>query len=85
MCEEGLVLDIPEVVEKIKKWGLSSNTWISKMLKMVQRHDISVDVINKIPIRKDGRKKRDQTSKYTTLENVAYYMHHDWYKNHKVR
>ena len=45
---------------------------------------ISVNVVNKIPIMEDERRKRDQTSKYTILNNGAYYVYHDWYKNHKV-
>ena len=52
---------------------------------MERRNDISVDAVNKIPNRKDGRNKIDQTSKYTILKNGAYYVHHDWYKNQKVR
>ena len=55
------------------------------MLEMARRHDISVDVINEIPIREDGRKKIYQTSRYTILKNGAYYVHYDWDKKHKVR
>ena len=54
------------------------------MLNMAWRNDISVNVVIKIPIMVDGRKQRYQTSKYTILNNVAYYVHHDWDKNHKV-
>ena len=53
MNEEGLkaLLDIPQVVEIIKKCGLSSKMEIKEMPKMAQKNDISVNVINKIPIR----------------------------------
>ena len=80
MNEEGLkaLLDIPQVVEIIKKYGLSIKTKIKKMLNMAWINDIRVNVVNKIPMREYGRKKRDQTSKYTILNNGAYYMHHDW-------
>ena len=80
MCEEGLeaLLEIPQVVEIIKKWGLVRRTDIKKMLNMAQRHGINVDVVNEIPIREYGRNKIDQPSKYTILKNGAYYMHHDW-------
>ena len=79
------LLDISQVVEIIKKWSFSSKTDINNMLKMERRNDIGVNIINKIPIRGDRRKKRDQTSKYIILKNGAYYVHHDWEKNHKVR
>ena len=80
MNEEGIkdLLEIPQLVEIIKKWDFSSEKEIKKMPKMTQKNDISVDVVNKIPNREHGRKKRDQTSKYTILNNGAYYMHHDW-------
>ena len=52
---------------------------------MAWRNYISVDAVNKIPIMENERRKRDQTSKYTILNNGAYYVYHDWYKNHKVR
>ena len=52
---------------------------------MVRRHNISVYVVNDNPIRDDGRNERDETFKYTILNNGAYYVHHDWYKNHKLR
>ena len=53
MSEEGLkdLLEIPQVVEIIKKYGFSSNPEIKNMPKMAQRYEISVDVINRIPIR----------------------------------
>ena len=79
------LLDISQVVEIIKKWSFSSKMDINNMLKMERRNDIGVNIINKIPIRGDRRKKRDQTSKYIILKNGAYYVHHDWEKNHKVR
>ena len=55
------------------------------MLNMAPRNDISVDVVNKIPIRGYGRNKRDKTFKYTILNNGAYCMHHYWDKNQKLR
>ena len=55
------------------------------MLKMACKNDISVDVINNIPIREDGWSKIYQTSKYKVLKNGTYYVHHDWDKNQKVR
>ena len=79
------MLEIPQVVEIIKKSGLSSKTEIKKMLKMACRNDSSVNVVNNIPIREDGRKQQYQTSKYTILNKGAYYLHHDWDKNQKVR
>ena len=78
-------MEIPQVVEIIKKWGFISKTKIKNILKMERRNDISVNVNNKIPIREDGRKKRDKTSKYTILKNGAYYVHNDWEKNQKIR
>ena len=79
------MLEIPQVVEIMKKCGLSSKTEINNMLNMARRNDTSVGVITKIPIREDWRKKRYQTSKYTILKNGAYYVHHDWDKKQKVR
>ena len=79
------LLDIPQVVEKIKKCGLIIMMWIKNMLNMARRNDISVNAINKIPIREYVRKKRYQNSKYTILKNGAYYFHYNWYKNHEVR
>ena len=78
-------MEIPQVVEIIKKCGLSIKMGIKNMLKMAQRNDISGDVVNNIPIREGGIKKRDQTSKYTILNNGSYYVRHYWYKNQKVR
>ena len=65
MSEEGLnaLLEIPKIVEIIRKCGLSSKMEIKKILNMARRNDISVNVVNKILIREDGRKKRNQTSK----------------------
>ena len=53
MCEEVIkvLLEISKVVYIINKWGLSSSTDIKKILDMERRHDISVDVVNEIPIR----------------------------------
>ena len=87
MSEEVLksLLEIPQLVDITKKWGLSSKTDIKDIMKMVRRNDISVNVIKKISIMEDGRKKRDQTSKYTTLKNGVYCVHHDWENNQKVR
>ena len=79
------LLEITQVVQIIKKWSLSSKTDIKNIPNMAWRNDISVNNINKIPIREDVRKKRDQNSKYTILKNCAYYFHYNWYKNHKVR
>ena len=64
---------------------MSSKTDIKKMMNMARRNDIIVDVVNKIPIRKDEKNKIYQTSKYTILNNGAYYVHHDWDKKYKVR
>ena len=87
MRKEGLnvLLGKPQVVDIIKKFGLSIKTEIRKILKMAWRNDIKVNVFNKILIREDGRKRRYQTSKYTILKNGAYYVYHDWYQNHKER
>ena len=61
MSKEGLkyFLDIPQVVDIIKKWSLIINADINKMLNMSWRNYIGVDVVNKIPIREDGRNKID--------------------------
>ena len=87
MNEEGLkaLLEILQGVEIIKKCGLGSKTETKKILNMERRNDISVDVVNKIPIREYGRKQQYQTSKYTILKNGAYYVNHDRDKNQKVR
>ena len=87
MREEELkdFLDIPQVVEIIKRWDLSSKIYINNMLNMAQRNDISVDVVNNIPIMEDGINKIYQTSKYTILNNSAYYVYHYWYMNQRVR
>ena len=87
MSKEGIkaLLEIPQVVDIIKECGFSSKTEIKKMLNMARRNDISVDVVNKTPIREDGRKQKYQTSKYTFLKNGAYYVHYDWDTNQKVR
>ena len=87
MSEEGpkALLEIPQVVDIIKKCGLISKMQIKIMLKIAQRNDISVNVLYNISIREDGRKQRDQISKYTILKNNAYYVHHNWNKNQKVR
>ena len=52
---------------------------------MASRHDISFDVVNKIPIREDEIRKIYQTYKYTIPNNGTYYVHHDCDKNQKVR
>ena len=52
---------------------------------MVQRNDIIIDAVTKIPIRQDEIKEIDKTIKYTILKNGAYYVHQYWYKNQKVR
>ena len=65
------LLKIPEVIEITKKWGFIINMDINKMLKTARINDIIVDVVNKIPIREDGRKKIYQTSKYIILKNGA--------------
>ena len=79
------LLEIPQVVDIIKKRVFSSKTDIKKILKTARRNETSDDVVNKIPNRVDGIKNQDQTSKYTILNNCAYYVHHDCDKNHKVR
>ena len=82
MSKEGLkdLLYIPQVVEIIKKCVLSSKTDIKKMMNVEQRNEIIANVVNKIPIREDEKNKIYQTSKYTILNNGAYYVHHDWDK-----
>ena len=65
------LLEIPEVIEITKKWGFVINMDINKMLKTARINDIIVDVVNKIPIREDGRKKIYQISKYIILKNGA--------------
>ena len=77
-------MEITQFVEIIKRWGLSSRTEIKNMPNMAQRHDISVDIFNGTPIREYGRNKRYQVHKYKILNNGAYYVHHDWYKNQNV-
>ena len=47
-------------------------TEIKNMLNMAWINEISVDFINKIPIREGGIKQQDKTSKYTILKNDAY-------------
>ena len=79
------LLEIPQVVEIIKNWGLSSNIDINTMLKMARINEISVDVVNNIPIREYGRKKIDQTPKYKIPNNGTYYVHHACYKKQKAR
>ena len=61
MREEGLtaLLKIPQGVDIIKKCGLSISTEIKKMLNMVRRHEISVDILNEIPIKEVGMNKRE--------------------------
>ena len=79
------MLDIPQVVDIINKWGLSIKIEIKKMLNMARRNNTSVDFVNKIPIREYGRNKIYQTSKYTILNSGVCYVHHDWYKNQRLR
>ena len=79
------LLEIMQVVEIISKCGLSSNMAIKKMPDMAWRNGTNVDVVNNIPIREDCRNKRDQTSKYTILNNCSHYVHHDLAKNQKLR
>ena len=59
MCEERLkaLLEIPQVVEIIKKLGLIIMIEIKKLLKITRRNDISVYFFNEIPIKEYGRKK----------------------------
>ena len=71
-------METPQVVEIIRKCGLSNKTGTKNILKMAKRNDIRVDVVNKTPIREDRRKQRDQASKYYILKNRAYYVHRDW-------
>ena len=49
-------MEIPQVVEIFRKWGLSSKTEIKKILKMKGINDISVDVVNKFLIKMGERK-----------------------------
>ena len=63
---------------------LNSRADIEKMLNMECRHDKIVDVVNYFPINEDKRNKRNQTPKYTILNNGSYYLHHYWYKKQKV-
>ena len=65
------VLEIPQAVEIIKKWGLSSRTEIRNMPKTTRRHDTSVDIFNDILIREDRRKKIYKNYEYKILENGA--------------
>ena len=71
------MLEKPKLVDIIKKCGLSIKRDIKKMLKMERRNEISVNVVNKIPIREYGREKIYQTSKYITMNNGAYYVNND--------
>ena len=59
------LLEITQVVEIIKKWGLSIN-----ILKMARKNDSGVNAVNK-NFWEDGRKKIYQKSKYTILNNGA--------------
>ena len=79
------MLEIPQVIEIIKKWGLSIKMEINKILRMERRNDIIIDAINNTPIREDWRNKRDQISKYTIPKNGDYHVNHDWHKNQKLR
>ena len=79
------LLDIPQIVGIIKKFGLSSKTEIKNMMKMARRNDISVNFVNKISIREDRIDKIHQNSKYTILKNGAYYVYHYWEKNQELR
>ena len=87
MSKEGLkdLLETPQVVQIIKKFSLSIKTEIKKILNIKSKNNISVDLVSKIPIGEYGRKQQDQISKYTILKNGAYYVHHDWYNNQKLR
>ena len=86
MCEEEIkaLLYIPQLVEIIKKWGLSSRAKIQKMMNMARRYDISVDVVNENQISEDGINKRVQTPKHIIMNNCDYYVQHDWKNNQKV-
>ena len=54
------VLGITQVVGIIKKWVLSSMIDTDNIMNITRKHDISVDVINEIPIREYVGKKRDK-------------------------
>ena len=58
---------------------------IENILNMYCRNEIIFDMENGTPIGKYGRINQDQTEKYKLLKNGAYYIHYDWYKNHKAR
>ena len=79
------MLEIPQLVEIINKCGLSGKKDIKKILNMTLRNYIRFDVVNKISLREDTRNKIYQTYKYRIPKNSAYYVNHDWDKNHKVR
>ena len=87
MREEGIksFLHFLEVLVILKKWGLSISKDIGNILTMVHINDIILYVDNKLPIRKYGRTKRDQTSKYKILNIGTYYVHYHWDKKHTVR
>ena len=57
------LFEIPGVVVIINKWGLIIRIAIYNMVKMERRNDIGVDVVNKLPIREDGKNNQDQTPK----------------------
>ena len=61
MSKEGLknLLKITQVVQIIKKCGLSSNTEIKNILKMAWRNYTSVDVFSNTQMREDGMKQRE--------------------------
>ena len=78
------MLEIPQVVGVINNWGLGSKTCTNKIPNMGGINYISVDVVNKIPIKEDGTKKIYQTSRYKILNNDAYYVQHDCQNNQKL-
>ena len=51
---------ITEATGIIKKWVLSSMIDTDNIMNITRKHDISVDVINEIPIREYVGKKRDK-------------------------
>ena len=78
-------LVILEVLVIIREWIFIIKTEIEKIPNMAHINDISLDVMNKILIREDGRNKRYQTSKYTIINNGESCVIHILEKNHKVR
>ena len=63
MCEEVIkeLFGIPGVLGIINKWVLIIRTYIDNT-KMARMNDMSLDIMNKFPIREYGRKNQEHMS-----------------------